>query len=78
MSFLTRWRLDLAADLLRHEEMTIGAVAQRVGYSSPYALSTAFKPAKSASPAFTDATEARQAITAPTSVTMAIMMAMTV
>lgn len=50
MSFLTRWRLDLAADLLRREDMTIGAVAQRVGYSSPYALSTAFKRERGVSP----------------------------
>jgi len=50
MSFLTGWRLDLAADLLRRDDMTIGAIAQRVGYSSPYALSTAFKRERGISP----------------------------
>lgn len=50
MSFLTRWRLDLAALLLRRDDMTIGAVAQQVGYSSPYALSTAFKRERGVSP----------------------------
>ena len=44
ISFLTTWRLTLAADLLRTDPtLTIGAVARRVGYGSPFALSTAFK-----------------------------------
>lgn len=43
MTFLTGWRIALAADLLREPGATIGAVAQQVGYSSPFALSTAFK-----------------------------------
>ena len=43
MSFLTGWRLAIAADLLREPDVTVSAVAQRVGYSSPFALSTAFK-----------------------------------
>lgn len=43
MSFLTSWRLALAADLLREPDTTVGAVARQVGYSTPYALSTAFK-----------------------------------
>jgi AraC-like DNA-binding protein len=43
MSFLTGWRLAIAADLLREPDATVGAVAKRVGYSSPFALSTAFK-----------------------------------
>jgi AraC-like DNA-binding protein len=50
IAFLTSWRLALAADLLREPEMTIGAVARRVGYSSPYALSAAFKRAYGMSP----------------------------
>jgi AraC-like DNA-binding protein len=50
IAFLTSWRLALAADLLREPEMTIGAVAQRVGYGSPYALSAAFKRAYGMSP----------------------------
>ncbi|MGH9137701.1 MAG: AraC family transcriptional regulator [Acidimicrobiales bacterium] len=50
MSFLTSWRLALAADLLREPGSTIGAVAQRVGYGSPFALSTAFKRVYGVSP----------------------------
>ena len=43
MTFLTNWRIDLAADLLRQPDPTLGAVAQQVGYSTPFALSSAFK-----------------------------------
>jgi AraC-like DNA-binding protein len=44
MTYLTGWRLALAADLLRQRpELTIGAVAHRIGYGSSFALSTAFK-----------------------------------
>jgi AraC-like DNA-binding protein len=50
MSFLTDWRLTLAADLLRDPEATVGAVARQVGYSSPFALSTAFKRVRGVSP----------------------------
>lgn len=50
MSFLTSWRIDLAADLLRDPEATVTAVAQRVGYSTPFALSTAFKRVRGISP----------------------------
>jgi AraC-like DNA-binding protein len=50
MTYLTSWRLALAADLLREPEATIGAVAQQVGYGSPFALSTAFKRVRGVSP----------------------------
>ncbi|WTW96895.1 AraC family transcriptional regulator [Streptomycetaceae bacterium NBC_01309] len=50
MTYLTAWRLSLAADLLREPEATIGAVAQQVGYGSPFALSTAFKRVRGMSP----------------------------
>jgi AraC-like DNA-binding protein len=43
MTFLTGWRLALAADRLREPGATVGRVAQEVGYGSPFALSTAFK-----------------------------------
>ncbi|CAI9412200.1 AraC family transcriptional regulator [Nocardioides sp. T2.26MG-1] len=43
MAFLTGWRLALAADLLREPDVTLAAVARRVGYSTPFALSAAFK-----------------------------------
>ncbi|NGN68071.1 AraC family transcriptional regulator [Streptomyces sp. A7024] len=50
MSYLTGWRLALAADLLREPEATVGAVARKVGYATPFALSTAFKRAHGVSP----------------------------
>jgi AraC-like DNA-binding protein len=50
MTFLTGWRLALAADLLRRPEPTIGAVAREVGYGSPFSLSTAFKRVHGLSP----------------------------
>jgi AraC-like DNA-binding protein len=43
IAFLTGWRLALAADLLRSSQTTIAAVARQVGYSTPFALSSAFK-----------------------------------
>jgi len=43
MAFLTGWRLALAADLLLEPGATVGAVARRVGYTSPFTFSTAFK-----------------------------------
>jgi AraC-like DNA-binding protein len=50
MTFLTGWRLALAADLLREPTATLAAVARQVGYSTPFALSTAFKRAYGVSP----------------------------
>jgi AraC-like DNA-binding protein len=50
MAFLTGWRIALAADLLREPGATIGSVAGQVGYSSPFALSTAFKRLRGVSP----------------------------
>jgi len=50
MTYLTGWRLALAADLLRRPGATVGGVAHQVGYSSPYALSTAFKRVRGVSP----------------------------
>lgn len=43
MTFLTSWRLALAADLLADPDATIGSVATRVGYANAFALSAAFK-----------------------------------
>ncbi|MBI3225050.1 MAG: AraC family transcriptional regulator [Mycolicibacterium cosmeticum] len=51
IAFLTGWRLALAADLLRSGDRTIAAVADHVGYGTPFALSTAFKRAYGMSPA---------------------------
>jgi AraC-like DNA-binding protein len=50
MTFLTGWRIALAADLLREPGATVGSVAHQVGYGSPFALSTAFKRVRGVSP----------------------------
>lgn len=50
MSFLTEWRLSLAADLLLEPGATLGPVARRVGYATPFALSAAFKRERGISP----------------------------
>ena len=50
MTFLTGWRIALAADLLREPQTTLESVAHQVGYASPYALSTAFKRVRGVSP----------------------------
>jgi AraC-like DNA-binding protein len=50
MTFLTGWRLALAADLLREPGATVGEVAHQVGYATPFALSTAFKRVNGVSP----------------------------
>nr|WSX48009.1 AraC family transcriptional regulator [Streptomyces sp. NBC_00974] len=42
MAYLTWWRLTFAATLLRDTPDPLAAVARRVGYSTPYALSHAF------------------------------------
>lgn len=43
LSYLRRWRLQLAGDLLVREPLTIAEVAMRVGYQSEAALSRAFR-----------------------------------
>lgn len=43
MSYLTCWRLCLAADLLRTTDHTLASVARQVGYANPYAFSAAFQ-----------------------------------
>jgi AraC-like DNA-binding protein len=50
LAYLTELRLSTAADRLLEPGATIGAVAQEVGYSTPYALSTAFKRVRGVSP----------------------------
>lgn len=42
MSYVTSWRLCVAADLLERSDSTVESVAHEIGYSSAYALSTAF------------------------------------
>ncbi|MFG2028923.1 AraC family transcriptional regulator [Streptomyces sp. NPDC048825] len=50
MTYLTGWRLALAADRLRDTDETIGAIARQVGYGSAFALSSAFKRVYGVSP----------------------------
>ncbi|MFE3515097.1 AraC family transcriptional regulator [Streptomyces sp. NPDC059166] len=43
ISYLTGWRLALACEMLRDPGLSVAHVAAKVGYSGPFALSTAFK-----------------------------------
>jgi AraC-like DNA-binding protein len=43
MAYLTRWRLTLAAKLLRDSDVPLTTVAVRTGYSTEFALAKAFK-----------------------------------
>jgi AraC-like DNA-binding protein len=51
LTYLTRWRMTLAADLLiEREAATVADVARTVGYSDPFGFSAAFKRIRGASP----------------------------
>lgn len=50
MSYLTSWRIALAADLLRETDATVEAIAGQVGYSNAFALSVAFKRVRGSTP----------------------------
>lgn len=50
LTYLTRWRISLAADLLVGTDLTLEAVASRVGYANAFALSTAFKRLRGVAP----------------------------
>jgi len=43
LTYLTRWRMTLAADMLAESTATVAAVARRLGYADPFGFSTAFK-----------------------------------
>jgi AraC-like DNA-binding protein len=43
MRYLTEWRMTVARDLLRTQDVPLTEVAERVGYSSLYAFATAFR-----------------------------------
>lgn len=51
LTYLTRWRMAMAADLLEQPGATVTSVAAAVGYGSPFALSAAFKRSRGISPA---------------------------
>ena len=50
MTFLKNWRMAVAADLLCQQGETVSTVAAKVGYSSPFAFSAAFKRVRGISP----------------------------
>ena len=50
MTFLKNWRMALAADLLCTPGETVGSVAEKVGYATPFAFSAAFKRVRGVSP----------------------------
>jgi len=43
MQYITRWRMNVALTWLRNEEMSVGELADRLGYQSEAAFSRAFK-----------------------------------
>jgi AraC-like DNA-binding protein len=43
MRYLTEWRMTLARDYLRMDELSITEIAQRVGYGSPNAFAATFQ-----------------------------------
>ena len=50
LSYLTRWRMELAARHLRYTDDAVGAIARQVGYSSEFAFSRAFSRARGTAP----------------------------
>ncbi|MYR06972.1 helix-turn-helix domain-containing protein [Gordonia sp. SID5947] len=51
MTYLTEWRLSLAADLLADPTRSLSSIARQIGYGSPFAFSAAFKRRRGMSPA---------------------------
>ena len=52
MQYLARWRMQLAANLLRTTTAGLAEIAERVGYGSEAALSRAFKRSQGVAPAY--------------------------
>ncbi|MFF5110289.1 AraC family transcriptional regulator [Streptosporangium sp. NPDC000509] len=50
MTYLTEWRMALAADMLAEPAATVATVARRVGYSDAFGFSSAFKRVLGVSP----------------------------
>jgi AraC-like DNA-binding protein len=50
LAYLTRWRMDLAARLLRETDEAVGEVGRRVGYESEFAFSRAFTRVRGVAP----------------------------
>ncbi|GAC70556.1 AraC family transcriptional regulator [Gordonia soli] len=51
MGYLANWRVSVASELLADSGSTLAAIAARVGYGTPFALSAAFKRHRGMSPA---------------------------
>jgi AraC-like DNA-binding protein len=49
-AYLTRWRMDLAAQRLRDTDDTVGTIARSLGYTSQYAFNRAFTRARHTPP----------------------------
>jgi AraC-like DNA-binding protein len=49
-SYLTRWRMGIATQLLEETDLQLSEIASRVGYRSEFSFSRAFKPARGVSP----------------------------
>jgi AraC family transcriptional activator of mtrCDE len=49
-SYLTRWRLGIAAQLLAQTDLSIEEIAQKTGYRSEYSFNRAFKKARGRTP----------------------------
>jgi AraC-like DNA-binding protein len=43
MAYLTAWRLNSAARLLRHSDAPLAAIARQVGYATEFAFAAAFR-----------------------------------
>ncbi|MFB6783180.1 cupin domain-containing protein [Streptomyces sp. NPDC056352] len=43
MQYLTEWRMPLARDHLRSDDLSLAQIAQAVGYGSPFAFAAAFR-----------------------------------
>ncbi|GAA3888805.1 AraC family transcriptional regulator [Streptomyces sedi] len=58
LTYLTEWRMSLAAELLTESKAPLASVAQRVGYADAFGFSTAFKRVHGTSPSTYRATRA--------------------
>jgi AraC-like DNA-binding protein len=43
MQYLTEWRMTLARDHLRGDDLSLAQIASAVGYGSPFAFAAAFR-----------------------------------
>ena len=50
LAYLRSWRMTLAADYLADPDVTVGAVARRIGYSDAFTFSAAFKRERGVAP----------------------------